>query len=200
MKKVSFLVFAVLILSVSRITAQGLHLGIKGGTDVTDLTGRSFNSSTAANIVAGAFAEINISGKWGVQPEVLFSQVSSQTASDFNVTYNPYGIPNRGFKLNYINIPVLLTYKLPIPILSLQLGPQFGILMNSTQNITTNGTNAFKTSNFSVVGGAQVNLGGFKAGARYIYGLTNIAAIDQISAVDTWETRTIEIYIGLRIF
>ena len=197
MKKQLLLVIGVLIFSVSGLFAQGLHIGIKAGPDFTDLTGRSFVGGTQANFMAGGFAEINFTSKWGIQPEVLYSQVSAQTASNFYTIY-PTGINSRGFKLNYINIPVLLTYKLPIPIVSLQVGPQFGILLNSTQNITADGSNPFKTSNFSMVAGAQVNLGGFKGGVRYMYGLSDINNLSP--DVDSWKTRTLEIYLGLRIF
>jgi hypothetical protein len=94
----------------------------------------------------------------------------------------------------------LLTYKLPLPIISLQAGPQFGILLNTSDNITTNTGNAFKSGDFSMVIGAQVNLGPFKGGARYVYGFTNVADISSIKSVDSWKTRTIQLYVGLRIF
>jgi hypothetical protein len=149
--------------------------------------------------MAGAFAEINFTSKWGIQPELLFSQTSTQTASDFTAVYEE-GLNERNVKLNYLSIPILLTYKLPLPIISLQAGPQFGILMNTSQNITGNGVNAFKNGDFSMVIGAQVNLGPFKGGARYVYGFTNVADISSIKSVDSWKTRTMQLYVGLRIF
>jgi Outer membrane protein beta-barrel domain len=196
MKKLCFLLFAVSLFSISRSQAQGFHLGIKAGTNITQLTGRSFDEGFQWNFMAGAFAELNFTSKWGIEPELLFSQTTTQTASDFNDVYEQ-GINSRGVKLNYLSIPILLTYKLPLPILSLQLGPQFGILMNTSDNITTNGSNAFKSGDFSMVIGAQVNLGAFKGGARYVYGFTNI---DDVTNVDEWKNRTIQLYVGLRIF
>jgi hypothetical protein len=196
MKKVCFLLFAVTLFSISRIQAQGFHLGIKAGTNISQLTGRSFDEGFQWNFMAGAFAELNITDNWGIDPELLFSQTTTQTASNFDDVYEQ-GINSRGVKLNYLSIPVLVTYKLPLPILSLQLGPQFGILMNTSENITTNGTNAFKSGDFSMVVGAQVNLGAFKAGARYVYGFTNL---DAVTNVDEWKNRTVQLYVGLRIF
>lgn len=196
MKKLSFLVIAVLVFSASRIQAQGLHLGIKAGTNISQLTGRSFDEGFQWNFMAGAFAEVNFSSKWGIQPEVLFSQTSTQTASNFSDVYEQ-GINSRNVKLNYLSIPILLSYKLPIPIIRLQAGPQFGILLNTSENITGNGANAFKSGDFSMVVGAEVNLGGFKGGARYVYGFTNI---DDVTNVDSWKNRTIQLYVGLRIF
>ena len=190
---------AIFAVSISRIHAQGLHLGIKAGTNISQLTGRSFDDGFQWNFMAGAFAEINFTSKWGIQPELLFSQTSTQTASDFTAVYEE-GLNERNVKLNYLSIPILLTYKLPLPIISLQAGPQFGILMNTSQNITGNGVNAFKNGDFSMVIGAQVNLGPFKGGARYVYGFTNVADISSIKSVDSWKTRTMQLYVGLRIF
>ena len=199
MKKFSFLTITVLILSVSGIQAQGFHLGIKAGTNITQMTGRSFDEGFQWNFMAGAFAELNVSSHWGIHPELLFSQTITQTASNFDDVYEE-GINSRNVKLNYLSIPILLTYKLPLPILSLQAGPQFGILLNSSENITTNSANAFKSGDFSMVIGAEINLGGFKGGARYVYGFTNVADISSIKSVDSWKTRTIQLYVGLRIF
>jgi len=199
MKKLSFLTVSVLVITVSNIQAQGFHLGIKGGTNISQMTGRSFDEGFQWNFMAGAFAELNFTSHWGIQPELLFSQTTTQTASNFDDVYEE-GINSRNVKLNYLSIPILLTYKLPLPILSLQAGPQFGILLNTSENITTNAGSAFKTGDFSMVIGAQVNLGGFKGGARYIYGFTNVANISSIQSVDSWKTRTIQLYVGLRIF
>ena len=195
MKKLSFLFFAVLVLSVSQTQAQGFHLGIKAGTNIAQISGRSFDDGFQWGFTAGAFAELNFTGKWGIQPEVLFNQSSTQTASNFNDVYEE-GINSRNVTLNYLSIPILLSWK-PIPLLSFQIGPQFGILMNTSENITTNGVNAFKSGDISMVGGAQLNLGGFKAGARYIYGISNL---NNVTSTDTWKNQNFQLYIGLRVF
>jgi hypothetical protein len=194
MKKVFVLLLVVFFCTY--IHAQGLHLGIKAGTNNSLLTGNSFNDGFNWSFMAGAFAEVNFTSRWGIQPEVLFSQITSQTASNFNDAYSE-GINSKEIKLQYLNIPILLTYKLPLPILSLQLGPQFGTLLNNNSSITTSGINAFKSGDFSMVAGAQVNLLMFKGGIRYVYGFTNI---NNINDADTWKTRTIQLYAGIRIF
>jgi hypothetical protein len=196
MKKAFIYLLIVFSLSLSKSYAQGFHLGIKAGTNNSLLTGNSFSDGFNWSFMAGAFAEINFTSKWGIQPEVLFSQVNSQTASNFSEAYQE-GINSKDVKLQYLNIPILLTYKLPLPILSLQLGPQFGTLLNNNSSITTNGANAFKSGDFSMVVGAQVNLLMFKGGIRYVYGFTNI---NNITDADTWKTRTIQLYVGFRIF
>src|SRR5450432_28028 len=199
MKKLSFLAIAVFIFSVSRIQAQGFHLGVKAGANLASINVRSFDEGFNWGFMAGAFAEVNVSSKWGLQPELLFSSTKTQTASDFSSIVNEagnVGLNSQTVSLNYLSIPILLSFK-PIPLLSIQVGPQFGILMNTSQNITSNGKNAFKSGDFAIVGGAQLNVGGFKAGARYIFGLTNI---NDVTSVDTWNNRNIQFYVGFRIF
>jgi hypothetical protein len=195
MKKARFLFFAVFILAGSRIQAQGFHLGVKAGANIAKVNGRAFSDGFQWGYCVGAFAELNVSSKWGVQPEVLFSQTNTQTATSFEEII-PTGFNDVKVNLDYLTIPILLSYK-PIPLLSLQIGPQFGILMNSNQTVAGNGKNAFKSGDFSMVGGAQMNLGPVKAGARYILGLTNI---NDVNNVDTWNTQNFQLYIGLRLF
>jgi hypothetical protein len=187
MKSRILLLMILILSSYSCIQAQGFHLGIKGGTNLSEITSQSFENSLKGNLMGGAFAEINFTSKWGIQPEVLYSQVTSQTTDN----------PSQPVKLQYLYIPILLSYKLPIPILSLQAGPQFGTLLNQNDNLVVDGKNAFKSGDFSMVIGAQVNLMMFKGGIRYVYGLTNI---NNITNQESWETRTVQIYVGLRIF
>lgn len=194
MKKSCFLVFAVFILSASRIQAQSFHFGIKAGTNLSQISGRSFDEGFQWGFSAGGFAEINFDKKWGIQPELLFNQTKTQTASDFNEVFDE-GFNSTSVSLNYLSIPVLASFKL-LPVLSIQVGPQFGILMSTSQDITSNASKAFKSGDFSIVGGAQVNLGGFKAGARYVYGFTNL---DNVTNVDTWKNQNFQLYIGFRI-
>ena len=197
MKKASFLLIA-FVFSFSLSRAQGFHLGGKIGTNISQITGRSFDQGFQWGFSAGAFAELNFTSKWGIQPELLFNQTQTQTASNFNDVYEE-GINSRSVSLNYLSIPILLSWKI-IPLLSIQVGPQFGILMNTSQNLTTNGVNALKSGDFSMVGGAQLNVGGLKVGARYIYGFSDINNLPPPGDVDTWKNQNFQLYVGLRIF
>ena len=184
MKNIILLLSTLALFSCSSSQAQGLHFGIKAGSDLSEVTGSFFQNGLKGGFMAGAFAEVNLIFL-GIQPEVLYSQINTK------------GPNNQNIQLQYLNIPVLLNFKLPIPILSLQLGPQFGTLLNKNDNLTTNGKNAFTSGDFSMVAGAQLNLLKFKGGLRYVYGFTNI---NGLSDSETWKTRTVQVYIGLRIF
>jgi hypothetical protein len=193
MKKASLLFLAVLFISSGTLFAQGFHIGLKAGTNMSKIDGQSFSGGFKWGFSAGGFAELNFTKSLGLQPEFLFNQTNTKTASSFDQVYQQAGNSNRNVYLNYLSIPVLLSIR-PIPLLSILVGPQFGIKVSD--NIGTSAVNAFKSGDFSMVGGAQVNLGGFKAGARYVVGLNNL---NDINDNYKWKNQTIQLYIGFRI-
>jgi len=191
--------FFLLLLATSLTTlsfAQGFHMGIKGGANVDKIAGKSFEEEFRHGYNLGAFAEINFNKKWGIQPEVLWNQTNTRTSSNFNDIY-PHGISDvQNVKLNYLSVPILLTYR-PFKALSLQAGPQVGILMDQGKSLLENGRDAFKKGDFAMVGGAQLNIAAFKIGARYQVGLNNINDIDN---QDKWKSQGFQAYVGFRLF
>src|SRR5690606_23827543 len=99
----------------------------------------------------------NFSDKWGIQPEVMWNQTNFRTAENFNDVF-PEGKNDVEGKLNYLSIPILLSFR-PAKLITFQAGPQFGILLNKDQDLFENGKDAFKSGDFSVLGGVQLNLG-----------------------------------------
>ncbi len=173
--------------------AQGFHIGVKGGANIFKLNGRSFNDEFKFGYSVGGFVELNINKNWGIQPELLWNQTNFRTASDFSSVV-PGGYNDVKGSLNYLSIPILASYR-PIKLISIQAGPQFGILLNQS-NIVNNAKDAFKKGDFSLLGGAQLNLGGFKLGARYFIGLNNI---NDVSSEDKWKNQGFQVYVGFRI-
>lgn len=174
--------------------AQGFHIGVKGGVNMFKIDGRSFNEEFKYGYNAGLFSEIDFSEKLGIQPELLWNQSQTRTTNEFGQMYDEGVSELRDVKLNYLSIPVLLSYK-PSKILSLQAGPQFGILINKDQRLLVNGERAFKTGDLSVLGGVQLNIGSAKVGGRYVVGLTNINDIDN---QDKWKNQGFQLYVGFR--
>lgn len=194
-RKISFLLLSMTIASLS--FAQGsFHAGVKGGANVFKVDGKSFSDEFRHGYNAGVFAEINFNKKWGIQPEVIWNQTNTRTSSDFNDIY-PHGMSDvQNVKLNYLSIPLLVSYR-PIKPLSLQFGPQFGVLMNQDRSLWQNGKDAFSKGDFGWVAGAQLNLAAFKIGARYQAGITNINDLDN---QDKWKNQGWQAYVGFRIF
>jgi len=141
MKK--FILPLVLITCLSfKSVAQGFHLGAKAGANATKIAGQSFNDGFNLGYQLGGFAEIDFSKSIGIQPEVLFSQ--SQTTT---TTYNGNLTPNKDAKFNYLSIPVLLRINTG-KLVTLHVGPQYSIVMNSDNTFVQNGSNAFKSGDF----------------------------------------------------
>jgi len=189
-------VLSLIVLGCIHSQAQGFHLGFKGGANIVKIDGQSFDQSFKFGYSLGAFAELNLDKKWGIQPELLWNQAKTTTTDNFSLIYQ--GVSGQNITLNYLAIPILVSYR-PIPLLSLQAGPQFGILIDQTANLFQNGANAFKKGDFSILGGAQLNLGGFRAGARYFIQLNNINDLPSAGDDATWKSQGFQLYVGFRI-
>jgi hypothetical protein len=175
--------------------AQGFHVGLKGGVNMYKIDGKSFNEEFKHSYNAGLFSEINFSRKVGIQPEILWNQAQTQTSTRFKDIYDQGVGELKGVTLNYLSVPLLLNLS-PSRFITFQAGPQFGILLNKDQNLLENGKNAFKSGDFSMLGGVQLNLGGIKVGGRYTVGLTNINDIDNR---DEWKNQGLQLYAGFRL-
>src|SRR6476469_2243597 len=191
MKKILFSLLFVGAAVVSN--AQGFHLGAKAGANLSKLQGRSFKEGYDLGYQLGGFAEIDFSKKIGIQPEVLFSQSNTTFTTQASSIYN--NAFQGDVKLNYLSIPLLLRINTG-KLLTIHVGPQYSILMNDNENLVQNGKQAFKSGDFSMVGGVQLNLSALKIYGRYNVGLSNINDIDN---QDKWKNQQIQLGLGLRI-
>jgi hypothetical protein len=190
MKNKILFVALFLSISISSALAQGFKAGVKAGAEIHKLSGKSFKDEFSFGYHAGAFAQIKLNKKWGIQPELLFSQVNIDTSNKFSDLYDFNAVSE--VKLQYLKIPILLNYS-PNPFVSLQLGPQYGIMLDHNKNLLNNGRNAFKNGDFSMVGGLQLNIAKIRIYGRYAVGLNNINDIDN---QDKWKNQNIEVGVG----
>jgi len=137
MKK-TIIILCTLFLSASAIAQhQKVKLGIKAGLNLATLTfdESELDSSSKAGFTAGVMIEIPMTKKFSLQPEILYSQQGTKTSfSDSDVTNSNY---ESTIKLNYLNIPVMLKYYV-IEGLSVQAGPQIGILLKANNKYKDN--------------------------------------------------------------
>lgn len=165
--------------------------GIKAGLNYNDINGLNYSEGYQTGYHFGIFFEWG-KGLIGLQPEILFSQVgtkiSDNTASDFET--------GKRIKLSYLQIPILVRVNL-VKILTLHAGPQFGFLLNKSNNELENGTNAFKSNEFAMCFGAQVNLGNIRVYGRYNIGLTDI---NDLENQEEWKNQVFQLGLGLKLF
>ena len=195
MKRNAFVLSILLVVAGLHSPAQGFHVGVKAGANLFKVDGESFSQEFQFGYMAGAFAQIYVNSRWGIQPELNFNQTNYRTGSNFSAVV-PDGVNDVKGKLNWLTIPVLLSYR-PIPILSILAGPQYGILLNQDEHLINNAGDAFKKGDIAAVAGAQLNLGPVMAGARYVVGLTNL---NDVTNQSTWRNEGWQLYAGLRIF
>jgi hypothetical protein len=187
------LVIAVLVFSGYSTNAQGFSFGPKVGANITGISGLQFKDGYQFGYHLGGFAEIMLSDKLGIQPEVLWSQTSLTTASSLPALYQTSLSELSKVKLNYISIPLLLNIR-PAKFITFQVGPQFGILQDKKNSLSNNVQTAFKSGDFSMLAGVQLKLLSFRVYGRYGIGLTNI---NDLAKEDQWKSRTLQIGIGL---
>ncbi|MEP6583781.1 MAG: porin family protein [Ginsengibacter sp.] len=187
--KTKLIPFAILLFMSSSLLAQKFSFGVKAGANLSKISGKSFKDEFAFGYHAGVFASIG-GDKFYVQPEVIFNQVNTDTATSFSQVYQFNKI--NSIQLQYLSVPVLLGYKLN-KIISLQAGPQFGIILDQNKDLLQNGKDAFKSGNFSVVGGVQLNLLKLRVYGRYVGGITNI---DNVGNNDSWKLNSFQIGVG----
>ncbi len=194
MKKIIFpLALIIMAFTANTAQSQGFKIGIKAGTDIKKLTGKSFGDQFSYGYHLGVLTELGITSKFGIQPEVYFSQVNIDTTNEFSDVYDFKKVSK--VQLKYINIPILLSFK-PNKFVALQAGPQFGILMDKGNTVLQNGKDAFKKGDFSMVGGLQLNISKIRIYGRYAVGLNNLNDIDN---QDKWKSQTIQVGLGLTL-
>lgn len=170
MKKIILTVAA--ICAVSFANAQDIKFGVKAGLNISNVTGdyqNEFDAKSLIGLQIGGFAEIGISDKLAFQPELLYSMQGAKT--EFSESFEGFSASGEStLKLNYLNVPLLLKYKLADKF-SILAGPQVGLLMSAEQEFTF--TETFDGETFSESGTEDVKenyesiLLSFNVGASY---------------------------------
>jgi opacity protein-like surface antigen len=198
MKKL--LLAAALAVSVSVVTAQSgtPTFGLKAGINLSDVKVDTDDEDEASErrfaYHFGGFVNLPISSMFSVNPELLFSAEGGK--EEEKIGGDEY---KSVIKLNYLNIPVMLQYNNPSGFFA-ETGPQIGFLMSAKAKEEVNGDNEDEEDIKDDLSGTNISWGiglGYKLasgigfGARYNYGLSNIAKEDTDDA--KLKTSTIQI-------
>jgi outer membrane immunogenic protein len=187
-----------LTLTTAKADAQeSLQIGVKGGINLIKVSGRSFDTKTQPGANVGIYGELNFSKQWTLQPELVWNQIVTKTSDQFGQIYPGIGVTGGQAINNYLALPVLVSFK-PTPELSIQLGPQYGYLVNQTQGLRRDDQNKgiFSHSDLAIVFGGQLNLGKVKIGARYYI---NISDVNGINNSDQWRQHGFQAYLAYQI-
>ena len=193
MKKITSSIVCILLFAAQHAYAQGFSLGIKGGADVLKISGKSFDQEFAYGYHLGGYVELKLNKTFSLQPELYYSSASMSRGNSLDTIYT--NVDLKKIKLDYINIPLILNIK-PSKKFAIQVGPRYGILSNSNLSIKKNAENAFKSGDFSMLAGIQLNFSKIKVYGRYQIGLTDI---NDATSQEKWKSQTIHIGVGLKI-
>ena len=181
---------------ISQAMMAQFHIGVKGGANITKVDGKSFKDQFRYGYHLGGFAEIRMGNKFVLQPEVLFNQYATKLDSNYKNVYEDVFGGNSNIKLNYLSIPIVINYKLIGSFLSLQAGPQFGILIDQSKTLLQNGGNAFKDGDLSMLAGLQFKVGPMRINGRYAIGINNISDIPDDNK---WKSQGFQVSLGLAL-
>ena len=185
----------ILLIGVNVADAQSLGLGLKVGANLNKISGQEFSSGYDLGYHVGAFAEIGLGKKLGLQPELLLNQVNTKKASGTQAALSGWQDNTSSIQLKYLTVPLLLRYNLTKSF-ALNLGPTFGILMNQDNSTFGNAKEAVKSGDLALTGGVTLNFSSLRVFGRYNIGLNNISDVQNS---DTWKTQQLQVGLGYKI-
>jgi opacity protein-like surface antigen len=162
MKKIIVLIVLTLAFS-TNVQAQLLKFGIKGGLNYANLTGSNIQTDALTSYHIGLLAEIKVSDKFALQPELLYSTQGA--------TYKTI-VGDIDNKLGYLSIPIMAKIYLNNTI-SLELGPQASFLLSEKDEFDIENQSTF---DFAVAAGLGVKITkSIFIQGRYGLGLTEVS-------------------------
>ena len=192
------ILLAGIILTGSFVSKAQFNFGVKGGLNFTDQFRKdagktAANTNLHAELHAGLIADLQLNTNLHIQPQLLYSRKGA--------THKSHTIPDTKVKMNYVELPLNLVYKVETvfgkvflgagPVFSYGFGGEL-VQAGETKKLYS-GIKNFKREDISanVVGGIELNNGMF-ASLNYQRGFTDIYKTE---AVDI-KNRSVALSIG----
>ena len=191
----NFILLATIFIAFTAKAQEKIGIGIKVGQNFSSVNSVAVDRH-AASYHGGVTFQIGLTEKISLVPELLLSQTKLATNTSIGDVIGDNKFKPETYHLDYLMIPLLVQVK-PFSALLLQAGPQYGILLDQKKNAKENTELAFNQGEFSFVGGAKVNLGGFFVYGRYVVGLQNI---NELQDRAKWRTTQWQLGIGMSLF
>ncbi len=168
-------IITIMVLAAGTVTAQHTNFGIKGGLNSFNIeTDNNSDLDSKIGLNIGLLGHIHLDDQYAFQPELVYSMQGAKSG-------------NTDFKLDYINVPLLVQYMFDNGF-RIQAGPQLGFLLNAKAE---NGSSVdikddFKTIDLGLsVGASYVHTPtGFGIDARYNLGLSDISEDSNVKSTN----------------
>ncbi len=180
-----FLAVITLVVLLAGASQAQVGFGITGGVNFATAGGSDVPSSVKSytGYAAGVYADISIPLLFTIEPQVLYTRKGFSDQELFDFGSGPVTV-NATFHYDYIEVPVLIKYTLPVPVVNPALfaGPSVGFLMSAKLNVDASGVGSAESdmksltpsTDFGLVFGASANILIVNVSARYTMGLTSL--------------------------
>jgi hypothetical protein len=176
------------------------EFGLKFGVNLADMRTDESTLSPRSTFHFGFEAEQQLSSKWGLQTELLYSRQGNvrRGRTEAGVKFNHI------LALDYLNIPIFTNYYLKDG-LYISSGMQLGFLLRAqlqetvgTDSNQQNVTNNYKNADVGMILGAGYKTDwGFNVGLRYNWGFTNVLKEPQLYTV-VERNSVLQLYLSYR--
>lgn len=184
------------------------QVGIKGGANFSNLyTDDVDDNNVLTSFNAGIFTSFPLSNFIAIQPELLYSRKGAELVYD-----NAFATGTAKFKLNYIELPILLKINLAKN-LNIHAGPYFAYLVDAQvtnesdsgnfdfeDNYDNDDFNKFDTG---LAAGVGIDLDNLGIGLRYNYGLSTVGkertVAGQTYTVPDGKNSNLSLYLTLQL-
>lgn len=180
MKKLILSALAIFALTTTNAQSNdGASFGLKGGVNFSNLyTNDVDDNNILTSFHAGIFVTLPITSFIAIQPEVLYSRKGAEL-----VYNNAFVQGNAQFRLNYLEVPLLLKVNLTERF-NIQAGPYVAYLIDAdVKNKSGNGgfdfdqnldNSDFNKFDYGLSAGLGFDFDSFGIGVRYNYGMANV--------------------------
>lgn len=159
--------------------SQNAQIGVKGGVNFSNMYTEDVNDNNVlTSFNAGFYASIPLTSSLAFQPEFLYSRKGAELEYD-----NAFATGKAKFKLNYLEVPVLLKINLTDNI-NIHAGPYFAYLIDAqVSNEDGDGSvnfeedldnDDFNKFDVGLSAGLGFDFNSIGIGARYNYGLSTV--------------------------
>lgn len=188
MKKYIFTI-GIALCSLTSVHAQKMKYGVKAGALLSNFIGKDLENKSMVNAFGGVYANLELSEKFFLQPELLYSMQGGKASPEINNGGEGIVDMDERINLNYLNIPIMLQYAVTKNA-RLEIGPQVGILLKSEGELDLSIANGISTNDEHLtfdleeytsaidlglnIGGVYAMDNGLNLTLRYSLGLTYI--------------------------
>lgn len=188
--------------------AENSGFGVKGGVNFNSIQGDGLSKMYSGSVDGltqyhvGAYAQIGISNRLSVQPELLYMRKGFKATEML-----PDGTSSSKAttRLSYLSVPVILAINV-FDNVAIHLGPQVSYLLNvhdSSKKVDSEAYN-YNSLDVGAVGGLEAKIEFLRIGARYDYSLTDlregkdfqIANVTRKAEADI-RNGSIQVYVGV---